>query len=1091
MSASLTFVTGRAGAGKSRYLRWAIKEKCALNEDCALIVPEQFTFEAERELSEKLPGGLMNAEVYSFSSLSTRVLENAGVHTVFLSAQGRRMLIRRAAEECKGGLLAFGGVCERPGFAASCDDMFSLYKRCELSPEEVMQTALALPEDLLGRKMRDLALLYKKSEEMIAGRGIRTEDALSAVKEHIKSSFICGKHIFVDNCDFWAEQIYGILGEIMGCAASLTVCVRGDLNEQGRDRRLFAGEYKAYERVLEMAGKKECAISYVSLPQRGVEWEGERYSNPALSHLEHELFANPFEIYQHEAKGIRLFAATDKVSEAEAAAQAIQRAAREGLRYREMALVACGLPAYAQSVQRTLRKRGIPYFTDAKHPLARYPLARLLSGALKAVTGGYRARDMIEICKTGLAGVERADTEIFENYVLRFGIRGGAFNAPFERGEVPAEAEKARQTLMAPLSLLQAALKRGQSAREKTEALYDYIDALDVRSAAQAKNEELREGGRHALMEENRQVYDALMELFSQLHALMGDARLSNAHFLSVFEEGLSAYDIGAIPATADQLLFGSIDRTRARSIKALFLLGASEGALPMSTQDDGLIDDEELERLAAFGMKTWDDSASHAATARMDAYMALTKPGELLYVSCETASEEAPSALIERILNLFPNLKIESGISGFADLADAEGGFMRLCGELRDYSDGAEAPDEELYAWYMKNEAYSERLKRVEKAAFPSDETRPIGKEAALALYGNSGSASRLECFNTCGFKHYARYGLKLEPRREYGERRTDEGSFCHEALSLFVNALLREKTPLEQMTREDVSRLLSEILPPLLDTHNGGIFGDGARLRAQGRRLASRVEATAWAVTRQLAAGSFRPLGTELSFGKNGKLPGLRFSVEGRDYILSGKIDRLDGFVSGAEKYYRVVDYKSGGEDFDFADVYYGLRLQLPLYIAAATELDKAIAAGIYYMPVDDPAVDEELPLENELIKHFRMKGITLSEPLIEEASDSEGLGVLQPRSGRVERGSMRRLIAYSQKKSRETARRISEGEIAAHPVMKRKTKRAACEYCDYKSLCRFDRRIRGFEYQSVGAMDKESFMEMSNDEVDTAAE
>lgn len=1090
MGADITFVIGRAGSGKSRYLRHAIVEKSALDERSVLLVPEQFTFEAERALSEKLPGGLINADVFSFTTLASRVLENAGVHSAFLSAQGRRMLIRRAAQECSTRLLAFGGVCERAGFCESCDAIFSLYKRCEMNPEDVTRIAKGLGDDLLGRKMRDLALLYEKSEEALGSKYIRAEDALFAVRPLLADSFLRGRHVFVDNCDFWAEQIYGMLSEMMECAASLTVCVRADFQKDCRDKRVFANEYKAYMRVLGMAGEHGCKTGYVQLPLQDAPWAGERYENPALSHLEHELFANPYTVYEGEAEKLTVFAATDAAAEAEAAADAVQRAAKEGLRYREMALVTCDLPAYAQIVQRALKKRTIPYFTDAKHPLSGYPLSRLLSSALHAVTDGYKARDVLELCKTGLARATRADTEVFENYVLRFGLRSSAFLQPFTRGEVPAAAESVRKEVIEPLMLLQRALKEGKTAREKTEALYAYMDALDVRESTENLCSLLREEGKPGLVEEHRQVYDTLMELFSQLHALMGDTPLSTRRFTAMFEEGLSAYEIGSIPATADQLLFGSIDRTRARSVKALFLIGAQEGALPQSVQDDGLIDDDELAVLHTAGMKIWDDSKTHADIARMDAYMAITKPSERLYLSCRTDGENLPSVLLERMLLLFPNLQLQSSLQDSAP-TDAEGGFMRLCRQLRAYCDGGAAPDAALYAWYSKSEAYKKRLARIESAAFLKNDTQKLKEETAKTLYQNGGSASRLECFNTCAFKHYARYGLRLEKRREYGEKRTDEGSFCHEALARFTDELCRNREKIAQMTREDTDALLSDILEPLLATHNGGILQEGARMQAKGRELARRVSATAWAVKEQLAAGSFYPSGTELGFGRSGKLPGLRFKVKGTEYMLSGKIDRLDSFTSDAEKYYRVIDYKSGGEDFDFADVYYGLKLQLPLYIAAATELEKAVAAGIYYMPIDDPAVDEDKPLEAELVKRFQMRGITLLDPVIETASDESGYGVLPPKSGRVEREAMERLLAYAREKSRRTACAIVEGEIAPKPVYRRKSKRSACESCEYKSVCRFDRRIPGYVYESVSAMNKDSFMEKSHDKMDDAAD
>ena len=104
-------------------------------------------------------------------------------------------------------------------------------------------------------------------------------------------------------------------------------------------------------------------------------------------------------------------------------------------------------------------------------------------------------------------------------------------------------------------------------------------------------------------MEECAQVYNMLMELFTQMHAILGDAPVSTERYIAVLQEGLSTYEVGVIPTTADQVLFGSLGRTRARSVSALFVLGAVEGVFPAQVRDGGMIDDEELAELSALGL--------------------------------------------------------------------------------------------------------------------------------------------------------------------------------------------------------------------------------------------------------------------------------------------------------------------------------------------------------------------------------------------------------------------------------------------------------------------------------------------------------
>ncbi|MDO5111331.1 MAG: PD-(D/E)XK nuclease family protein [Clostridia bacterium] len=1082
MAATVTFVIGRAGSGKSRYLRYRIAALCDAGQACALIVPEQFTFEAERELSEKLPGGLLNVDVYSFSSLAQRLLEQAGERTAFLCPQGRRMMVRRAVDACRNKLSAFGGVCDASGFCAQCDQMFSLYKRCDLSPGDVKAVADKLPDDPLGRKLRDLSLLYEKSEALLSSQYIRPEDALGAAARHIPTSFLQGQAVLIDNCDIWAEQINGIVEAMMDCAASLTFCIRADTAPGCRDKRVFANEMRACGRLMDMARAHGCGVDTLTLPQKNAPWGEVRYASAAIAHLEHEAFANPFHPFTGETEDITVYVATDVNAEAAAAADAVQRMAAAGYRYRDMAVVACDLPGYAEAVQRALQQRSIPYFTDAKHPLSGYGLPRLLTEALRCVVNGFLQRDVVELAKTMLSGVSREDIEIFENYARRYGVRGNAFLHPFARGDVPDGAERARQALMEPLSALRDALHAAVTTAEKTEALYAYMDALGVREAIEALCETLLNEGRLGLRDENRQVYGIVMELFSQMHAIMGDAPITTQSFLSLFEEGVAAYEAGAIPSTADQLLFGSIDRTRARSVKVLFLLGAMEGTLPQSVRDDGLIDDEELSRLASAGLRTWDDSATHAVTARMDAYLAITKPKEKLYISYCSAEEAVPSPLVDRIREIFPSLRVQTSL-GQSDPVDAEGGFMRLSFALRAFADEGVLPDARLYAWYSRDPRYSARLAALEEALYHENTKARLSQSLAGKLYGRNGSASRLETFNACPFKHYARYGLRAQTRQEYGERPVDAGAFCHEALSAFMDRLLRCGADVKSMMREDIEALLDTVLPDIIATHNGGALNDSARARAMGRRLVQRVRATAWALKRQLAAGAFHITGTEVSFGRGGTLPAIILHLADGDYALSGRIDRLDDFAEKDTRYYRVIDYKTGGADFDFADVYYGLKLQLPLYIAAAVALDSAVAAGIYYMPVQDPCVDEGEPLEETLLKALRLRGITLSDERVERATDEEGAGILPPRSGRVDAGVMRRVMAHADKMSRDTASRLLSGDAAALPARRRAGGRTACQYCDYASVCGFDRKLPNSRCNNIESMNDREFMEKTD--------
>lgn len=1077
MAAAVYFILGRAGSGKSRYLRSRIRALLEAGEPVRCIVPEQFTYEAERQLAEE---GIAGAPVYSFTTLARRALEEQGDGRVFLSPQGKRMAVRKALEELQQSLYAFGRVRNTPGFAQACAQLFTRFKRSEISPDRLLEAAQGLPEgDLLGDKLRDLARLYGETEGYLQGRYLDEEDGFAAFCAALPASSFAGKHIVLDGIEFKGQQTWRALGILMDVAASLYIALRLD-PMPGRDSGLFAGEARALSRLSAMAEERGCPLCTVPLPNPEFP---PRAAVPMLAHLEQEAFAFPFTAYGGQAAGsIRLFAALDREGEAAAAAEAVLACARDGIRYRDMAVIA-GDPAYMGPLERAFSARGIPFFSDARHKLADFAAPRLLMAALRCVSRGFVQNDLLDLMKTGLCGVGRAEAEYLENHLLAWGLRGQTLSRPLGQPDAPPQAEEARQRLMEPLLRLRDALGGAATAAGKTEALFAYMEELDLYGQLQARTAALEEAGELERMEENAQVYAHILTVLDQLHAILGETPLSTRRYLAIFQEGLNAYEIGAIPATADQVLLGSLDRTRARDLRALFILGANEGKFPPDTPDDGVIDDEELAKLEALGLPRWENTRELAQAANMDLYGMLTKPRERLYLSYAlSAGGEAalPAAMVDRIRALFPDLPLESQLTPVLPGSDA-GGLDALARGLRALADTGQAPAglAALYGYYAAQPDHAKTLAGLEQALFPALSPAPFGYDLALQLYGAApgGGATRLEAYNTCPFRHFVQYGLRAQPRREYKERRADEGAFCHQALDGFLQAI-REEDP-AALDEARVDALLDGILPPLLAAHNGGVLMDTARGRAKAARLVRAVRATAQAMVAQLKDSGFRPGESEVAFGEGCPYPPLRLRLEnGAVYQLSGRIDRVDTAQVDGAAYYRVVDYKQGGQAFDYAQIYHGLRLQLPLYVAALEAAESLAApAGMYYMPVADPALSEEAaPLKERLQAAFRLQGLTLSDPVLEAAGMLEE-GVDTGRGkGLVSRDEFQAVVDFAVDKARDTLGAIMEGGAAVSPARYKQSD--PCKTCHYKGICAFDPQL-GCRARGLGSMNKDDFL------------
>ena len=1086
----VSILTGRAGSGKSRYLRQMAARLMSAGERVLYIVPEQFTFETERDLSKTVGSGLWDADVYSFTSLARKVLGSFGERRTLMSEQGRLMVIRKCADELAPKLLSFAGVYHRGGFTGKCARFFIEAKRAGIEPDSLMRAAEEQGTDTpLGAKLHDLALLYGASEEFMARGSLDSEESLRLLAELLPKSELSTRHVIIDGFDMISKRLYGVIAALMDTSPDICIALRLDLSPECRDKTVFSADARILKNILTLCDERGIEPKFIT-----AENETGRHNSKALSFLEREGFAFPYKKADFLANGdIELFAASDIKAEVNAAADKAQRLINEGLRYRDIAIIASDTNKYLEPMTRALRERHIPFFTDAKRKLAGYAASEATLLALRAVISGYSKENMISLAKTGLCGLSDEQAEIFENYILMRGLRGSAFEEPFKEG-APEEAENARGIIMEPLKKLSDALKDAPSAAGKVRALYEYTLDIGLREQLDKEAERLYSEGRLERASETAQVYNLLLKVMDQVYAILGDAKISLRRFASVYKEGIDSYEVGVIPSAADQLLLGSLGRSKARSLRALIILGASNGSFPAVYGDDGMIDDEERGILSGMGLGELPDSNQLNDKEFGDAYGAVTKPTDKLWLSYTMgrgSDTATPCELMDRIADMFEDVSIKTDVNAHG-VSGAQSAYTALINELRTGIENNNIDDEaaELYARLSANDEYRQRLDSLESALFPKTFDEPLGREAAKKLYGNpvSGAITSIEKFNSCPFKHFAYAGLRLMPRKEFRERRSDEGTFCHDAISRLTSALIESGRQDGRIDDTELDKLMDTILARLVAEHNNGVLMDTARGRAEAARLIRRVKATAYAVIEQLRRGKFKIAGTETEFGIGKKYPELILELPGGGkYILSGRIDRIDKLNDDTgEKYVRVIDYKTkAGASFDCADLENGLKLQLPLYIAAIEAAGAAEhAAGMYYLPVHEgviaPKANESRESFNtRILKEFRLRGVCLDNAELIKLGGGDDVQPTAQSGWRLSESMLKGTVERAVERATDSAKRIADGHAEAFPLIK-KDGRDECEYCDYASVCGFDPALPCCKYRAARNIDRKRFLE-----------
>ncbi len=1095
---AVELLIGRAGSGKTHAVYNGIASAREQGKRCFLIVADQATFEVESTLSKRLGDGLFDCEVLSWESLAAKVLADVGERRSFLSAQGRIMLTRRAVDAVQKDLTIFAPSAHRDGFAGECDSMIMRFKRCGIAPEDLAAAAKRLPDtaEWLRAKLHDFSLIYADVMRRMQSRYIDSGDMLNVLAERIDGSRLVGASVFVDCGNSLNEQSYRIIEKLLHVCSDVTLTVTVDPSPHCRDFAVFARNQRALARISDMVQASDMEVKLTALsPIEGVR-------APACAILERELFAHPSAVCDTTPDGIAMFIAADRRTEVIELAERIRRAVSRGLRYRDISVAVSDLDAYAPMIARIFRGYGIPYYTDAKRPVAAHPLAGLILSALTAVEHGFDAESVIAVLKTGYADIPQDAAERFENHILAWGVRYDEFTRPFERGEPSPDVEEARRVLMEPLMRLRTAV-RDADAAERAAAVFNYISDMGVYEKQRELCAALHAEGEFLLEEENAQMYGAVIELLDQVNVILGDERVGLHRFIAVLREGLAAAEVGTIPATVDSVLIGDVGRIRTHACRELFVLGMNDGLFPVRHEDDSVIDDRDLAELRSLGMTVWDTSAMQAESDLLDIYSAFAMPAERITLSYPVSVDSAtavPCVLWERVLRLFPNITVcdrvtEHPVSGDPDIALGE-----LAADLRHMVDTDSPADNDasLYSWFNADAAYRDELALLSAALFESNSPAPLGRALARKLYGNSssGSVSRLETFNACPFRHYVQYGLAAQQRREYREQATDLGTFYHAALDAYIRYVADNGFDWAKLSDERVLDILRTIVPPIMAEHNRGVMLSTARLRAAAAGMLDTVRATAVAITHQIACGSFRPFGSEVRFGFNDAvLPPLRLELpDGTAYHVRGVIDRID-VAASPEPVCRIVDYKTGDKRFNYTELAAGLQMQLPLYAAALAAVDAVGAStvvGMYYMHIHDPERDSEPdPAEYitpELMREFRLRGLTLANESLVAAADAferDSL-VLHVRrtadgtlsgSGLVSDSELERVIEHARSTAADTLAAIYDGHAEIRPYRISKDLHG-CRYCDFADVCRFDPNA-GSAYRNVPAVSRDGFL------------
>lgn len=1108
MSAGIRYFLGRTSSGKSYRMMEEIVEdlKNGGNYPLILLVPEQFTLQAERDLIEKmgLPG-IMRVEVLSFTRLAFRVFnEVGGLTRTTISEQGKNMILRKIINENMESLTIYKKAARQSGMVDKVSNMLASFKQQGITPEDLEQLGSNLNEGSTLLKINDIALLYQKFNDYLQGQYLDTEDRVNLFIDKLeKSDYIREARIWVDGFTTYSGQSLHIIQNLM-CRAQQTTISFTINNDDDPDKDLFKLSAQSYRKVRAIA--QECGIrEEVVQFGSGCKLNGKKRE---LEFLEREIYAYPYRIYRDEVKSIRMFASTNVQAEVENAAREVITLAREkGCRWKDIAVVCNNMETYGELLIRTFAQYEIPFFMDSKRSIMTNPLVQLVLSALEVLDRGFRLEDVCRIMKTGLNNIPTDVCEKLENYALQYGINGGKWHKPLVKGDedLISELDPWREALVAPLEELRKKTRGRVPCRQINRALYEFLAELGVESKLSYWIESLNIQGEYALASENTQIWNIIMDILDQLDEFMGDQEMNLKDYSRVLEAGFLTYEVGLIPTTVDQVLVGNIQRSKSHDIKALLVLGANDGVLPSAHEEEELLSAGEKELLQEKGLDLGYAREKQALEERFLIYSALGKPRDYLLMSWSLADREGrnmrPSMLVDRLQKLLPGIEITSDLTNLNSELDKistpSSTFNHLINKLRNVID--DKPVEnfwwDVYGWYYGHNDWQGLREMVLKGISHTNQMDYIESKTAVKLYGEKlyPSVSRLEKFATCPFAHFVHYGLTPQERKMYTVEWPDMGEMLHKSLYLFADSLQSSGLDWNTLAQAECNEIIEGVMDNIIDDYGDGVLASTYRYRYLGKRLKRIGKRAAWTLTEHLQKGDFTPSEFEVRFGRGGKFPPVQVELgNGQQIFLEGRIDRVDFWEDEDAIYARVIDYKTGNKKLEMSAVYYGLSLQLLVYLQAVlaarrNERRPIKPGGIFYFKIDDPIVNLENitgSVEKALARELRMRGLVLKDVSVALHMDrnigtSDVIPAALNREGEFTKYSsvlaepeFTALLQHVMELVRAMGLEIMQGKVAIEPFSK--DGKTACSYCSYWSICHFDRLLPDNNYRilkSVG--------------------
>lgn len=1121
-ASGLSLITGSAGSGKTSFSRSFAAGCCLAGGEPVMIVPEQFSFETEKEMLSMLGAqSLAKMKIFSFTRLADFVSRSRGEFAGNrLDDMGRVAAMGLALLQLEPQLKLYGGKKQSSVFLNHLLDAVKEFKLCAITPDDLAEAA-KLASGTLKLKLSELSMIFSAYEAIVAqGASDPLDDLTRLTRQLVSDEFLCGRTVIFDSFRSFTGQQLKLLKVMISQAATsiFTLCCE-DICDSER-KGLFATTVETAYKLKALAAELSLPCSVMPLASNGA-----RFVSPALRTAESSMYRSSKQKYCGEKSGdIRIVYPFEKYDEINYCARECRRLVREeGYRCKDIAIFTRNEGDYAEAAIDAFNLQELPLFCDFRTAAASSATMRFILLSCKLAYGQIDRDELVRWMKTGLiSGITRDDISEFENYCYIWNISGAELSNEFtnppggldakEEPERLAAINSVRRYVWTILSELRKEFD-APSGSEKAKALWHLLERAKSAECLRELCEFMDDDQRS----EQDQIWNSMIAMLDKIDSMIGKTAVSPQTLERLLSMMADCCSVGHIPRGHDQISFGGAERMRTGASKVVFVLGAVEGSFPAVPSSNGVFTDLEREKLHECGLAVAEPSTEKLYEERFLAYCALCSSSELLYICCPKAGSgekdiNCRSECVDEILSIVPNARQISDTSFSLGDVEAKGAALEI------YAKFCSRGKEERGSLKKALDEFPEvsgRADAIEEAALAL--APALSSKSANELYGKrlGLSASKAESYFGCPFRFFCSAGLSAYPRRRVQLGSAEFGTVTHYVLEHFFNDHRDADYNELKENREYISQKCAELITKYLNEKAGGEQGKSNSFLHALRSMKGSICSLIENICRELAQTNFRPAAFELEIGRDKPIVPREIILDnGSVCTMSGLIDRVD-ILDGDDKYARIIDYKTGRREFKLSNVLEGLDMQMLIYLTELCGSDfenGCKPAGILYFPaysgtLGESKLDDARSADSDMLDSARDKALVRKGILIDDESlsviskmepDLRGQYLPVKYDARkknatvLSASSFESLLSpaqydivsrYVSFKLKALGEEVYSGNIERSPLA---LKYSPCDYCDYRDICRFEGKAR-----SISKYDKETALKIMANEMNNVKE